>query len=447
KTCAALETEAPRFSMRLARPLVDRSSPLALKSRAMNTGIRVKTQLLQAWKTAVARVGGARVTRAAVAEDGLASITRLLAVGKAAAAMGAGALDRFAAHGEALVVTKYGHGAPLASAPATHARIELIEAGHPLPDENSLRAGRAVEEFVRATAAEEELVMLVSGGASALLELLPATVDLRALQTMTSALLAGGYAIDQINAARMHVSRIKGGKLLRNFGGRSARVYAVSDVPGDNIDIIGGGIGALGGESKPPPDIMRLLENMNLPGDATHAAFDSATRMPFDYRARIIASNRIARDAAAEFLRAHDWPVNANEESLNRDIYAAAQELAAALIAGPPGAYIWGGESTVHLPPKPGVGGRNQSLALALAKEIRGRRNIAALVAGSDGSDGPTQAAGALIDGDTFDAASGAERALARADAGAYLARIAALFKPGPTGTNVMDLAVAIKWQ
>ena len=127
------------------------------------------------------------------------------------------------------------------------------------------------------------------------------------------------------------------------------------------------------------------------------------------------------------------------------DFHTAAQRLAADLIEGPPGAYLWGGEPTVVLPPKPGVGGRNQSLALALAKAIRGRRDIDALIAGTDGTDGPTNAAGALIDGDTFTAASGADAALQNANAGAYLARIAALYKPGPTGTNVMDLAVAVK--
>lgn len=415
----------------------------AVKSRAMDAQIEAKTRIVQAWRAGVAAVGGERVTRAALAADGVARVSRLLAVGKAAAAMCAGALDALADDGEALVVTKYGHGD---AAAATHPRIECIEAGHPLPDSNSLRAGRAVMEFVRATPGDNELVVLLSGGASALAECLPASVDLRALQTMNAALLASGYDIAHINAARRQVSRIKGGKLLRDFRGASVRVYAISDVPGDDLAIIGGGLGAREVNREPlSPELMRLLENINIKVDAKDVAHDSSTTR-FDYRARIIASNQIARRAVAEFLRAHNLPVNINAEELNRDIHAAAQHMAAALIAGAPGAYIWGGESTVQLPAKPGVGGRNMSLALALAKAIRGRRNIAALVAGTDGSDGPTTAAGALIDGDTYHAATGAGRALARADAGTYLARIAALFKPGPTGTNVMDLAVAVKW-
>ena len=174
-----------------------------------------------------------------------------------------------------------------------------------------------------------------------------------------------------------------------------------------------------------------------------HTAVDY--RPAFDYHATVIGSNRIAREAAAGFLRGEGMKIVANQESLNQDIHAAAQQMAAELLVGPAGAYIWGGEPTVILPPKPGIGGRNQSLALALAKEIRGHGKISVLVAGTDGTDGPTNAAGGLIDGDTFNAATGANNALLNADAGTYLARIAALFKPGPTGTNVMDLAIAIK--
>ena len=399
-----------------------------------------KTLILQAWQAAIKSVSGKRVTRAAIAADGLESVTHLLAVGKAAGAMCLGALEFFAGRG--LVVTKYGHGDV---ALAAHPRIAVIEAGHPLPDERSLRAGRAVEEFVLSVAPHERLVMLVSGGASALAERLPGGVDLAALQDLTTKLLAGGYSVDQINAARIQLSRIKGGKLLRRFGGRSVRVYAISDVPGDSIDLIGGGIGGIAQSPAPalPKEIVRLLERLggNLPGALEPGAFEPR----FNYRAKVIASNQTARAGAAEFLRERGLPIIANEESLNCDIHAAAQYIAAELIKGAPGAYIWGGESTVVLPPKPGIGGRNQSLALALAGEIRGHRKIAALVAGTDGTDGPTNAAGGLIDGDTFDAASGARNALLKADAGTHLARIAALFKPGPTGTNVMDLVIAVK--
>ena len=424
----------------------------------MKTPAAVKTKilLLRAWKAGVESVCGQRVTRDAIAEDRLEghseSITHLLAVGKAAASMCAGALDYFSGEGRALVVTKYGH---CDDAVAAHPRISVIESGHPVPDENSLRAGRAMDEFVRSIPTQAHLVMLVSGGASALAERLPDGIDLEELQGLTSELLAGGYAIDRINAARIRLSGIKGGKLLRRFGGKSVRVYAISDVPGDSIELIGGGIGSINPLALPPgPLPQKMTSLLDRLGDEQPDGFDAAMfdhhtavdyRPAFDYHATVIGSNRIAREAAAGFLRGEGMKIVANQESLNQDIHAAAQQMAAELLVGPAGAYIWGGEPTVILPPKPGIGGRNQSLALALAKEIRGHGKISVLVAGTDGTDGPTNAAGGLIDGDTFNAATGANNALLNADAGTYLARIAALFKPGPTGTNVMDLAIAIK--
>ncbi|MGR3913963.1 MAG: glycerate-2-kinase family protein, partial [Gammaproteobacteria bacterium] len=203
-----------------------------------------KTLLLQAWRAGVLAVGGERVTRAALAAERAEAATHLLAVGKAAGAMCAGAIDAPAAGGRALVVSKYGH---IDARLAAHPRVTTLEAGHPLPDENSLRAGRAMAEFVGAAGAGARLVMLVSGGASALAEVLPAGVELPALRRLNRALLAGGYDIAQINAARMRVSGIKGGRLLRRFGGASVRVYAISDVRADDVALIGGGVGGLGG--------------------------------------------------------------------------------------------------------------------------------------------------------------------------------------------------------
>lgn len=414
-------------------------SPPALKSKIL---------ILRAWHAGVLSVGGERVVRAAIAQDKIARITHLLAVGKAAAAMCVGALDYFAENGRALVVTKYGHSD---DAVAAHPRIELIESAHPLPDENSLRAGQAVDEFVQSVPPGGRLVMLVSGGASALVERLPDGFDLQSLRGVTKELLAGGYGIEQINAARVRMSCIKGGQLLGRYCGESIRVYAISDVPGDDINLIGSGIGAINRATSSIDSLSPQIKNRIAQFDTNQLNHDQSKHDQTDvadafaYHAKIIASNRIARTGAADFLREQGIPIIANEESLSCDIHTAAQKIAAALLRGQAGAYIWGGESTIILPPNPGIGGRNQSLALAVAGEIRGRRKISILVAGTDGTDGPTNAAGGLVDGDTFNAASGASNALHKASAGTYLARIAALFKPGPTGTNVMDLAVAIK--
>ncbi len=408
----------------------------------MSQNLEVKSRLIQAWTAGVESVVGKRVAGDALVEDRIESITHLLAVGKAASSMCVGALDFFAEKGRALVITKYDHSD---DAIVAHQGITVIESGHPVPDINSLRAGRAMEQFVRSIPPQEQLVMLVSGGASALAEVLPDAISLERLQQITVELLADGCSIDQINAVRTQISCIKGGKLMRGFGGKAVRVYAISDVHGDSIDLIGSGIGSINTlalQSYPlSQKLTRLINRLN-PNRYPQFRGESGA---FDYHSRVIGSNYIARQGAAKFLLDCGMQIVVNEESLNYDIHTVAQQIGATLLVGPPGAYIWGGESTVILPPKPGIGGRNQSLALALAREIRGHRTISALVAGTDGSDGPTTAAGGLIDGDTFDAASAANNALLKADAGTYLARIAALFKPGPTGTNVMDLAIAIK--
>ena len=267
------------------------------------------------------------------------------------------------------------------------------------------------------------------------------------MQGLTGELLSDGYSIDQINAVRIRLSQIKGGKLLNRFAGKSVRVYAISDVPGDSINLIGSGIGSntVDISSIPLPKKLAGVISRLQPEQLHQEQTTSSEPSDFAYQARIIGSNRIARQSAAGFLRDRGMQIAVNKESLNQDVNAAAQQIAADLLTGVAGAYIWGGEPTVILPPKPGLGGRNQHLALAVAREIRGHGNISLLVAGTDGTDGPTTAAGGLIDGDTFDAATCATNALLKADAGSYLARISALYKSGPTGTNVMDLAIAIK--
>jgi hydroxypyruvate reductase len=261
--------------------------------------------------------------------------------------------------------------------------------------------------------ADARLLMLVSGGASALAEALPEGMVLEELQAKSDEWIRNGLNIAQINANRKKLSQIKGGKLLQQFKGAAVTVLAISDVEGDSIETIGSGIG-------------------------------SARLCPLPAQTRIIASNAIAREAAVATADALGLPLRINRESLYADVFELAPEIAAELSQGEPGVYFWGGEPTIMLPENPGQGGRNQSLALALAQEIRGHENITILVAGTDGTDGPTDAAGGMVDGFTADDPTQLQSALERADAGPYLARRDALFTTGPTRTNVMDLVIAI---
>ncbi|MCV3273011.1 DUF4147 domain-containing protein [Roseobacter sinensis] len=351
-------------------------------------------------------VRGDSAVRAALAAKPCPRPDQIVAVGKAAAAMARAAHDLFP-DAPMLIVTKYDHAEDAPDG------AELIEAAHPVLDKNSLAAGARLLEVVGGMAAGRHLLMLVSGGASALAEAAEGDLDLAGLKARAQEMLASGADIHAMNAARTAVSRVKGGKLLSTFRGASVTTLAISDVEGDSLAVIGSGIG------------------------------DAPETRDFSFDARIVASNAIARAAVAEAAARAGLSIETNAETLYDDITALAPRIGAALRTAKPGLHLFGGEPTVVLPPNPGRGGRNQALALLLAREISGAPGLRVLVAGTDGTDGPTDAAGAIVDGGTW--TTDAEDALAHADAGTWLEVNGALLTTGPTGTNVMDLVIAVK--
>lgn len=383
------------------------------------------------WQAGTAQVGGRRLVATALAphftthhpqftgddkaETPGPQTNLIFAVGKAAAAMCEGAMDVLGKEAAALVVTKYDHTpAELRACPNT----TVIEAGHPIPDENSLKAGAAAIAFVHNAPADSRLIVLASGGASALCEDLSTDMSIEDYQTFNERLIADGFTIDQINSRRREISNIKGGKLLANFKGSAILVFCISDVEGDGVNVIGSGIA-------------NAADAPNVAAENRHAS--------------IIGNNAAAREAAAKTAEALGLPVVVNEESLYGDVFNVANECTGQLKAGPDGVYIWGGEPTINLPANPGEGGRNQSLALALAREINGVDDLAIIVAGTDGTDGPTDAAGGIVDGATWYPANDGAIALQFANAGPFLAQKNSLFKTGPTGTNTMDMVIAVK--
>ncbi|WP_299656294.1 DUF4147 domain-containing protein [uncultured Tateyamaria sp.] len=359
--------------------------------------------ILALWQAGVDAVGGDVAVWRTICVGDVPTPDRIIAVGKAATAMAAAATRKWP-DVPCLIVTKYHHAA---GAPA-HAHV--IEAAHPVPDAASVKAGQALMDVVDGCQSSCHLLMLVSGGASSLAEVPAPGMSLDALKAETQALLASGAPIREMNTHRTTRSQIKGGKLLSWFKGARVTTLALSDVEGDNLGTIGSGVG-------------------NAPDDFT-----------FSFDARIIASNAIARDAVAA---ASPVPVRTNSETLYADVAELAPQLGHMLRDAAPGLHIFGGEPVVHLPKNPGQGGRNMALGLALAREIAGTEGLRILVAGTDGTDGSTDAAGAIVDGRTWDK-SGAD-ALAHADSYPWLKDRGALVVTGPTGTNVMDLLIAHK--
>jgi len=380
----------------------------------------------------------------------------VVAAGKAAAPMAA-ALEAVAGDQVArgVAVTKDGHGRRLA-------RLALREAAHPVPDARCEAAAREVLELARGAAPDEELVVLLSGGASALLACPAPGLSLADLAAATELLLAGGADIEETNAVRKHLSALSGGRLARAWAGGPVTVLAVSDVPGDRLDVIGSGpcagdptgfadaVAVLRrrGPWERVPEVVRVhleagargeREETPGPGDPVVARVVS----------RVVASNAMALEAARRAAVARGLRAEVDPEPLAGEAREAAPRLlqrARKASGGAPLVWLAGGETTVTLGRSPGRGGRNQELALAAAVALDGAGDAALLAAGTDGTDGPTDAAGAYADGGSVRRGTAlgldAARLLDHHDAYRFFDAEGGLLRTGPTGTNVMDLAL-----
>lgn len=403
--------------------------------------LEARRLLLQSYQAALAAVDGRRcVARRLSGARDLPAEVSVVAVGKAAAAMARGAAEGLGARlRRSLVITRHGYGAGVPPG------AELLEAGHPEPDVASLRAGARLLEFVAQTPVGHGRVFLLSGGASALVEVLPSGIGLEDLQRANAWLLRSGLDITAINAVRQRLSCLKGGRLARRLHGQPALALLISDVPGDDPAVIGSG-------PLTAPPVPAGLPSV-LP-DWLQALLEHAPPLPAPgdlggVRTEILADNRTALEAAAVAARHAGQPARVQAAPLSGDAATCGRALARTLSDAAPGMYLWGGETTVRLPAMPGRGGRNQQLALAAAEVMAGRSGLWLLAGASDGSDGSTEDAGALVDGGTRarGEATGLDAAacLRGADAGRFLAASGDLLHTGPTGTNVMDLVLGLR--
>jgi hydroxypyruvate reductase len=341
----------------------------------------------------------------------------VFAVGKAASAMARGALDALGDHvKQVLVITKDGHADPELR---RDRRVTVLESAHPVPDERSLLAGAELERRIGALTPGDCPIFLVSGGSSSLVESLHEGVTLGELRALNERGLASGWGIAQLNAERARLSRLKGGGVARLLGRRDAHALFISDVPHDDPGVIGSGL--LGVH----PD-----------------GGDLVTR-------RVVANVEMAARAVRDAARAHGLDLRTRVARFCGDAQGVAGDFVAQLRDCEGDGLVWGGESTVTLPERPGRGGRNQHLALAAARALRANDALTILAAGTDGTDGPTEDAGAIIDAGTVDRAELAgvdvERALRDFDSGTALEAAADLVHTGPTGTNVGDILIGIK--
>ncbi|MEE8428628.1 MAG: DUF4147 domain-containing protein [Gammaproteobacteria bacterium] len=378
-------------------------------------------------------------------EAGLPGPVWAIAIGKAAAAMAAGAQEVLGARLQrGLLITKSGH---LTGYDAGLNNFYCCESGHPLPDARSLAAGKKLLAFLREAPTDGQLLFLVSGGASSLVEVLPEEVKFDDLHRANSWLLASGLSIQVINEIRKRLSCIKGGRLIQYLKGRRTVVLMISDVIGDQPASIGSGllvpdIAVHGLPVDLPNWLQRCVDVVSLPPLAEESRFNNVT-------SAVIACLKDAQQAVFDYARGLGYKVRLASDYLHGDAQRIGLELARELLQGSAGVRVWGGETTVQLPDNPGRGGRNQSLALAAALELSGQQGVWLLSMGTDGTDGSTEDAGALVDGDTISRGRAKSfdpvRCLASADAGSFLEASGDLIRTGPTGTNVMDLVIGLK--
>ncbi|MCK5903103.1 MAG: DUF4147 domain-containing protein [Cocleimonas sp.] len=361
----------------------------------------------------------------------------LIAIGKAAEAMALGAVHYL---GDALVtglvISKHGH---FSSKLSDDPRFICLEADHPLPQTASLTAGNQLIKYLQQLPKQSACLILISGGASSLVEVLHDGWRLIELQEVTQYLLANAYPIERINAVRCQLSKIKAGGLWHYLEDQQVTCLMVSDVADNDPCIIGSGL--LFPSNKPLPT--------TFPWHWKHRfkAVNSPSVPHFDWY--IVATLEKAKQAVARLAMERGYGVTLESKFIRGDAEASAIQCAEQLKQSTTDIIIWGGETTVNLPDDPPLGGRNQHFALAAAIALQGT-NYALLSLGTDGSDGTSaDVAGALVDGKTLqrgrESGLSAKLHLQRCDAHAFLAATEDLIVTGATGTNVMDLIIGIK--
>ncbi|MDD4022218.1 MAG: glycerate kinase [Synergistaceae bacterium] len=374
----------------------------------------------------------------------------LAAIGKAAWRMAKAAADTLGSRLDGgVVVTKYGHSMGEIQG------LEIHEAGHPFPDENTLAGTAKALEKVKGLSEKDTVLFLVSGGGSALFEKPKDGVSLDDLISVTDQLLACGADIVEINMIRKRLSAVKGGRFAQFVAPSQVFAIVLSDVLGDRLDSIASG--PAHPDSSTVREAMRIVDKYSLsmrPGLLD--ALKEETPKKLDNVTTVIAGSVTALCSAAEkavrelgyvpllvttTLSCEARDAGAFLASMAREIRSSGNPLK------PPCAVLLGGETVVHLKGK-GMGGRNQELALAAAAGIRGLADTAVISVGSDGTDGPTDAAGGLVDGETVSAISGLgldlEKILADNDSYHGLDACGCLVRTGPTGTNVNDLTILL---
>jgi len=381
--------------------------------------------------------------------------TVLLAVGKAAAAMARIAVERIPVPVSGLIVTRYGHldeGPPLAN-------FDIIESGHPVPDAQSVRAAQRALDMAQGLTAHDQLLVLLSGGGSALMAAPAPGVSLEDKQAVTRALLQSGATIGEINCVRKHISQVKGGRLALAAGPAKVTTLIISDVPGDDPSFVSSGPTVADTTTLEMAREIVGRYGIALPTSVTAALADPANETPSGdslglagAETKVIARARDALAAASRRAEALGYLVTGLGDQLQaeaRHLGAGHAALARRLSAdGARRVIISGGETTVTVTNKKGRGGRNLEYLLGMAIALQGAPGIFALACDTDGIDGTDAAAGAVVTPDSLERAARAgldpAQHLRMNNAYTFFEALGDLVVTGPTRTNVNDFRAIV---
>ena len=394
-------------------------------------------------RAAIQQVSPAEAVKKALEQERFSGRVFLVAVGKAAWEMAKAAKECLTKEvHQGIVVTKYGH----VKTPIDG--ILCLEAGHPVPDENSFLATEQVLQMTKGLQKEDTVLFLLSGGGSALFE--KPLVSGEELQRSTDRLLRSGADIVEINTIRKRLSEIKGGRFAKWCEPAQIRTLVLSDILGDPLDMIASGPTVA--DCSTCEEALKIAEKYELDlSPQARACLETETPKEItNVQIKIIGNVRSLCNAAKEKCEELGYRTIFLTDCLNCEAREAGRFLASiakSYLGEGKIAFLAGGETVVHVTGC-GLGGRNQEIALAAAKEIVGEERIAVISVGSDGTDGPTDAAGGYADGLTMERLRRAgidyEAIMKNNDAYHGLEAVGGLIKTGPTGTNVNDISIVL---
>ena len=393
-------------------------------------------QLERIARDAIAACEGRGLTQKAMDAVDLGSgRVHVVGAGKAASSMAAGVVDVIAERGAA---RKFRGGLVVSKDESRFAPdgVGVIFAGHPEPDASSARAAERIGDYLYFTRADDLVIFVLSGGASSLIAKPQQGLSVAALRQATRAMIKAGLGIDKINCVRKHITQMSGGRLARTCAAR-VEVLVMSDVLSGDLSSIGSG--PFIGDTTTFDEALSIARELaDMPAAVLHFLEDARVETPEDVDVphHVVADHDTLRQAVMWSAR----EAGIDDVVMHDAVEADVADVAKALMKGSAELVVGSGEPTVALPEEHGLGGRCQQLALMMAREIAGDAPRTFLAIGSDGSDGPTDAAGAIVDNESHNKLGRIDDALAAADAYPVLEEAGCLIKTGATGCNLLDL-------